>query len=531
MLNSYIRYFYLVVLFSFILALTGCGGSSSQAPEVMPPVIVIEPPNQPDGEFEAAVGPPPVSQNTDPQVPMDGLVTLTISAKLPLNTPQTDRIYLSGDFENWSGGGNPNFELIRQSNGDYQGNITLDAGSTIQYKLTRGEWGTEEVSELGRTIGNRIQAIPNTDIQISIEVANWVDLVSSMSNPYTGYWNTETPDFQVSDEKPTIELVDGQTLIVEPATTFSDPGAMATDASGNDISALIQVSGSVNSAVTGDYILSYSVEDSEGNIAVPISRIVRVIDDITPNFTVRAVGTTHSHLGYIEQLPEDYGSSLNKRYPLIIYHHGGGGDASSIDDSPTNSLLTVFSLGGGTASIAMNGDWNKRSPLIALSPQRSTFSPPNFERIDAFVDFAISNYQVDPNRIYMTGHSQGGFVSWRYAVDHPDKVAAIAPIAATFFAGGIPDNICDASVVPIWSFHSKDDNVVGVERGREPINLINQCPPTQPARFTVFNGLGHQSHQYVLTLQGMGNALPEDDSFSENLYEWMMQQSLLDRAE
>lgn len=147
-------------------------------------------------------------------------------------------------------------------------------------------------------------------------------------------------------------------------------------------------------------------------------------------------------------------------------------------------------------------------------------------RVDAFVDYAIHHYQVDPNRIYMTGHSQGGFASWRYAVEFPNKVAAIAPLAGGFFAGGIPGNICNASVVPVWAFHSIDDNTVRVSTGRAPIERIENCGPTQQPRFTTFDGLGHQSHQYVLSLQGMGNALTSDFPFEQNIYEWLMQQDV-----
>lgn len=510
----------------FTLLVTACGGGSSSDPET--PILVIEPPDNIPTEFDIATGPPPVERDAgNPQ--FSGEVMVTINAQLPENTPAADLVYLSGDFENWSGGGDPAYQFSPKQDGSVELSFTIDAGSTIQFKLTRGQWGTEEVSELGRTIANRVQVVQGQDIEIQVNVENWVDLSLLASNPYSGYWNNALLDFVPSEQKPKLTLIDGQTMIVAPNSTYVEPGVTAVNANGEDISDAIQSFGVVDTSVQGDYLVSYSVTDQQGVQAVPISRMVRVTDGETSGFSVRPVGSTHSHLGYMEQLPRDYGSDLNKRYPLLIYHHGGGGDAASVNDTPTNALLTVFSLGGGPVGIAMSGDWNTESPLIALSPQRSTLSPPNFERINGFVDFAIANYQIDPNRIYMTGHSQGGFVSWRYAVEYPDKVAAIAPLAGGFFAGGIPSNICDAAVVPTWAFHSIDDNVVSVARGREPIDLINQCMPENRARFTVFDGLGHQSHQYVLTLQGMGNALAQDDPFDENLYEWFMAQSISQR--
>ena len=363
-----------------------------------------------------------------------------------------------------------------------------------------------------------------------LSVQSWADMSNNRTNPNTGYWNTPTPNFAVDNSRPILTLNGSKTEILHVGDNYVEQGARALDYKQDDISNKIVITGHVDTSMVGDYLLSYTVSDTRNNAAIARSRIVRVQGEEPVAFTPRPVGSGHSHLGYLEQLPADYGQDPQVRYPVLIYHHGGGGDASSLDSSPLDSLLSMSSLGGGPASLAMSGDWDPASPLIALSPQRSRFSPPNFKRIDVFVDYVIHNYQVDPSRIYMTGHSQGGFVAWRYATDYPQKVAAIAPLAAGFFAGGIPNNLCDAAEVPIWAFHSIDDNVVSVETGRRPIELLAACSnSTKPAKFTTFDGLGHQSHNYVLSLQGMGKALSTDDLFDQNLYSWLMSQHISKR--
>ena len=44
------------------------------------------------------------------------------------------------------------------------------------------------------------------------------------------------------------------------------------------------------------------------------------------------------------------------------------------------------------------------------------------------LDAIIKNYDVDEDRIYLTGLSMGGSGSWRLAADHPDRFAAVVPI-------------------------------------------------------------------------------------------------------
>ena len=75
---------------------------------------------------------------------------------------------------------------------------------------------------------------------------------------------------------PGITLNGDAIVSVDQNSTYTDAWATATDNVDGDISANIVVSGSVDTATTGTYILTYTVSDAAGNPATPITRTVLV---------------------------------------------------------------------------------------------------------------------------------------------------------------------------------------------------------------------------------------------------------------
>ncbi|MBR5430305.1 MAG: DUF5011 domain-containing protein [Firmicutes bacterium] len=81
----------------------------------------------------------------------------------------------------------------------------------------------------------------------------------------------------VDREAPEIELL-GRDLMLAAGEDYSDPGVQASDNYDGDLTALVTVSGDVDSAQAGEYALVYSVSDSSGN-EVSTTRKVFVLDD------------------------------------------------------------------------------------------------------------------------------------------------------------------------------------------------------------------------------------------------------------
>lgn len=82
---------------------------------------------------------------------------------------------------------------------------------------------------------------------------------------------------------PVITLSGSDPMTVAQGSTFTDPGATATD--NVDGSVPVTVSGSVNTASVGSYVLTYTASDSFGNTARK-TRTVRVVDTTAPVITL-----------------------------------------------------------------------------------------------------------------------------------------------------------------------------------------------------------------------------------------------------
>jgi len=81
----------------------------------------------------------------------------------------------------------------------------------------------------------------------------------------------------------------------------------------------------------------------------------------------------------------------------------------------------------------------------------------------AVIDEMKAQYNVDDNRVYILGHSNGGFMAHRMACDHPSVVAAIASLAGAAHAS--PLDCAPASPVHVLQIHGFLDVVVLYEGG------------------------------------------------------------------
>ena len=87
-----------------------------------------------------------------------------------------------------------------------------------------------------------------------------------------------------------------------------------------------------------------------------------------------------------------------------------------------------------------------------------------FAYFDAVIGDATNRFDIDGDRILMTGFSAGGMMAWNLACARPDLFAGFAPISGTFWIG--PPDQCAQDVASIIHIHGTKDRTVPLEGRR-----------------------------------------------------------------
>lgn len=78
--------------------------------------------------------------------------------------------------------------------------------------------------------------------------------------------------------------------------------------------------------------------------------------------------------------------------------------------------------------------------------------------LSALISAIEARYPIDPKRVYLVGHSNGGFMAYRMACDHADQIAAIVSLAGATWND--PSKCKPSSPVSVLQTHGTDDKEV-----------------------------------------------------------------------
>lgn len=198
-------------------------------------------------------------------------------------------------------------------------------------------------------------------------------------------------------------------------------------------------------------------------------------------------------------VPADW--NPHQKWPVILFLHGAG-------ERGDDGLLQT-DVGIGHALRTHPADW----PFVVVMPQcrrDKVWTDPDMQaQALAALDHAIKEFHGDPQRVYLSGLSMGGYGTWDLATKYPGRFAALAVIC-----GGIEPlkdwprlrvtltedpKITDPFAetarrigkIPVWIFHGAADPAVPVEQSRKMAAALQALH--DDVRYTEYPAVGHNS--------------------------------------
>lgn len=213
---------------------------------------------------------------------------------------------------------------------------------------------------------------------------------------------------------------------------------------------------------------------------------------------------TGKSLPYSLYVPDDY--NKDEKYPVLLLLHGAG-EVGNDYKAALKNFTPLFTLNGDIVSKA-----------IIICPQCPEDGwwyldegyPGNEQGwLGAAMRLLLnieSTYSCDPDRIYVTGLSMGGFATWSLLERYSSHFAAGAPICGW----GDETKGSVLADIPIWIYHGTDDQTVSITSSQSMYDAIIDAGGTK-VNFTRLPGVNHNSW---------------DDAYSDReMLSWMFDQN------
>jgi len=164
------------------------------------------------------------------------------------------------------------------------------------------------------------------------------------------------------------------------------------------------------------------------------------------------------------------GGEDTKPKALLIAMHGGGAGAGD-----------AWSAHGEYQPAASKLGWLLISPEVLEKTERGWTDSGTEEFVMQLVEQALRTWKIDPDRVFFSGHSMGGYGTWTLGAHHADRVAALAPSAgAPTPVSGLSGRYVDVAAgvipslrnVPLVIYQSDNDQNVPPDANRLAVELL-----------------------------------------------------------
>lgn len=236
---------------------------------------------------------------------------------------------------------------------------------------------------------------------------------------------------------------------------------------------------------------SYIVElIKEGELKTKEGKIVKMVNTdkegyagtknlIAEDFELTGTFTKDNiTLSYASFTPETASKEEGKN-PLIIWLHGAGEGGeepiialygNKVVNLATETIQTYFKETGAYVLVpqcsTMWMDYDGTAAYnntIAGSNGKSYYTETLMGLIEEYV---VNHPEIDKNRIYIGGCSNGGYMTINMIINYPDYFAAAYPICEAYSAEWLTEEKINAiKDIPIWFTHAKTDGTVPVYEG------------------------------------------------------------------
>jgi len=198
-------------------------------------------------------------------------------------------------------------------------------------------------------------------------------------------------------------------------------------------------------------------------------------------------------LSYLLQGPA--GVKPRKGWPLLLFLHGYGECGENLDKIRKHGPPKL------------TGKFPELAGCVIVSPQCPRDSWWRIDALKTLVEEVVAaRGDIDPDRLYVTGLSMGGYGIWSFISHHPDFFAAAVPICGGGNPFNLPANrpptksgienefdpggLKKATGLPIWTFHGTNDSSVPLVETDSLVKIITDAGGKE-IRFTFYEGAGH----------------------------------------
>lgn len=173
-------------------------------------------------------------------------------------------------------------------------------------------------------------------------------------------------------------------------------------------------------------------------------------DNTSSTYQLNKIG----NLEYYLYTPKNPTSNM----PLIMYLHGGTNKREDV-----TSLLTT----DGFPKYLYAGYYGDLRSYVVIPKLEDGYTG----WVDIYIELRDliksmnDKYQIDLNRVSLTGHSMGGTGTYQVEVKLPNTFACIAPMSGSI--KNTEENINALSKTKVWAFVGTDDTIVSPVSSRE----------------------------------------------------------------